>query len=337
MGGSGKTTTEVKVPAWLESAAQKNLAKADALAQIGYTPYYGPDVAAMTPMQMASMQGTNTAASAFGLPAADPMAGAPTAMNYGGMPAYSSGGMYDQALAELQRRQPAQYEALRAPFIDPVTGAQPVAPFGSGSTMGSKGGAEAAPVPAPVPAPVAREGGGGGSGSMSAGMSAGGGTGSFGLPDPMSGGVSSVGGFTSIRDMFDGGGAGQSGTTFSGGPLSGILNTVGVSPAKPAPAPAPTPARTVAPAFSADRAAAANRVADQSLAGKAAVQAAKEVGKAAQANRAADKAIADKAKSQANKEAASKAKSEASQGKGGKSGPSGGGSKSGGGSNKGRR
>jgi hypothetical protein len=168
MGGSGKTTTEVKVPAWLENAAQKNLAKADALAQIGYTPYYGPDVAAMTPMQMASMQGTNTAASAFGLPTADPMAGAPTAMNYGGMPAYSSGGMYDQALAELQRRQPAQYEALRAPFIDPVTGAQPAAPFGSGSTMGSKGGADAAPVPAPVPAPVAREGGGG---SMSSGMS----------------------------------------------------------------------------------------------------------------------------------------------------------------------
>ena len=331
MGGSGKTTTEVKVPAWLESAAQKNLAKADALAQIGYTPYYGPDVAAMTPMQMASMQGTNTAASAFGLPTADPMSGAPTAMNYGGMPAYSSGGMYDQALAELQRRQPAQYEALRAPFIDPVTGAQPVAPFGSGSTMGSKGGADAAPVPAPasapVPAPVARDGGGG---SMSSGMSAGGGTGSFGLPDPMSGRVSSVGGFTGIRDMFDGGGAGQSGATFSGGPLSGILNTVGVSPAKPAPAPAPAPARTVAPAFSADRAAAANRVADQSLAGKAAVQAAKEVGKALQGNRAADKAIADKAKSQANKEAASKAKSEASQGKGGKSGPSGGGSKSGG-------
>jgi hypothetical protein len=175
MGGSGKTTTEVKVPAWLESAAQKNLAKADALAQIGYTPYYGPDVAAMTPMQMASMQGTNTAASAFGLPTADPMSGAPTAMNYGGMPAYSSGGMYDQALSELQRRQPAQYEALRAPFIDPVTGAQPAAPFGSGSTMGSKGGAEAPPVPAPSPVvapfmPVVREGGGGGR-SMSSGMS----------------------------------------------------------------------------------------------------------------------------------------------------------------------
>jgi hypothetical protein len=346
-GKGGSTTSTVEVPAFLENAARSNLAKADTLSRIGYTPYYGPDVAAMTPSQMAAIQGTNTAALSFGLPSmADPMAGMGQPLSYGGIPAYSSGGMYDQALAELQRRQPGQYNALRAPFIDPVTGAQPAAPFGFGGTgpgvldMGKA-------APSPVVAPVVRDGGGGGGGggSMSSGMSAGGGTGSFGLPDPMSGRVSSVGGFTGIRDMFDGGGAGQSGTTFSGGPLSGILNTVGVAPAKPAPAPAPvaapapapTPARTVAPAFSADRAAAANRVADQSLAGKAAVQAAKEVGRAAQANRAADKAIADKAKSQANKEAASKAKSEASQGKGGKSGPSGGGSKSGGGSNKGRR
>jgi hypothetical protein len=348
-GKGGSTTSTVEVPAFLENAARSNLAKADTLSRIGYTPYYGPDVAAMTPSQMAAIQGTNTAALSFGLPSmADPMAGMGQPLSFGGIPAYSSGGMYDQALAELQRRQPGQYNALRAPFIDPVTGAQPAAPFGFGGTgpgvldMGMA-------APSPVVAPVVRDGGGGGGGggggSMSSGMSAGGGTGSFGLPDPMSGRVSSVGGFTGIRDMFDGGGAGQSGTTFSGGPLSGILNTVGVAPAKPAPSPAPvaapapatTPARTVAPAFSADRAAAANRVADQSLAGKAAVQAAKEVGKAAQANRAADKAIADKAKSQANKEAASKAKSEASQGKGGKSGPSGGGSKSGGGSNKGRR
>jgi hypothetical protein len=362
-GKGGSTTSTVEVPAFLENAARSNLAKADTLSRIGYTPYYGPDVAAMTPSQMAAIQGTNTAALSFGLPSmADPMAGMGQPLSYGGIPAYSSGGMYDQALAELQRRQPGQYNALRAPFIDPVTGAQPAAPFGFGGTgpgvldMGMA-------APSPVVAPVVRDGGGGGGGggSMSSGMSASGGTGSFGLPDPMSGRVSSVGGFTGIRDMFDGGGAGQSGTTFSGGPLSGILNTVGVAPAKPAPAPAPVaaPART-APSVSvaqnraadialankakeqadreaANRAAAANRVADRSLAGKAAVQAAKEVGKALQGNRAADKAIAGKAKSQANKAAASKAKSEASQGKGGKSGPSGGGSKSGGGSNKGRR
>jgi hypothetical protein len=152
MGGGGRNTTEVTVPAWLEQAAQRNLSRADELARIGYTPYYGPDVAAMTPMQMAAMQGTNTAASAFGMPTADPMAGMPAATNYGGMPAYSSGGLYDQALAELERRMPGQFAALRAPFIDPVTGMMV-----SGSASSGVG-AGAASMPGAMPAAMPREG-----------------------------------------------------------------------------------------------------------------------------------------------------------------------------------
>lgn len=161
MGGGGRNTTEVTVPAWLEQAAQRNLSRADELARIGPTPYYGPDVAAMTPMQVAAMQGTNTAASAFGMPTADPMAGMPAATNYGGMPAYSSGGLYDQALAELERRMPGQFAALRAPFIDPVTGMMV-----SGSASGNAGvgavGAGAASMPGMfgvVPAVQMRDGG----------------------------------------------------------------------------------------------------------------------------------------------------------------------------------
>jgi hypothetical protein len=285
-GKGGSTTSTVEVPAWLEGAARSNLAKADTLSRIGPTPYFGPDVAAMTPSQMAAIQGTNTAALSFGLPSmADPMAGMGQPLSYGGIPAYSSGGMYDQALAELQRRQPGQYNALRAPFIDPVTGAQPAAPFGFGGTgpgvldMGMA-------APSPVVAPVVRDGGGGGGGggSMSSGMSA----------------APAGGGFTSIRDMFDGGGAGRSGTTFSGGPLSGAANRAGISPAKPAPAPAPAPARTVSTATNT-------------------------------AARERERAAA----SAANKAAASKAQREMGEGKGGKSGPKGG--SSGGGSNKGRR
>jgi len=172
-GKGGSTTSTVEVPAWLESAARSNLAKADTLSRIGPTPYFGPDVAAMTPSQMAAMQGTNTAALSFGLPSvADPMAGMGQPLSFGGMSAYSSAPLYEQSLAELQRRQPGQYAALRAPFIDPVTGAQPAAPFGFGGTgpgvldMGMA-------APAPVVAPVVRDGGGGGGGgSMSAGMSA---------------------------------------------------------------------------------------------------------------------------------------------------------------------
>lgn len=37
-------------------------------------------------------------------------------------------------------------------------------------------------------------------------------------------------GFLNFRDMFDGGGAGKSGQTFQGGPLSGLLNALGVRP-----------------------------------------------------------------------------------------------------------
>jgi hypothetical protein len=173
MGGGGKNTTSVTVPAWLEEAAQRNLSRADRLAQIGYTPYYGPDVAAMTPMQVAAMQGTNTAASAFGLPTADPMAGMPTVMNYGGMPAYSSGGLYDQALAELERRMPGQFAALRAPFIDPMTGM-----IVSGSAYGNAGaGAASGAMPGAVPAVMPREYGG--RDTYSAPSGGGGGTRSF--------------------------------------------------------------------------------------------------------------------------------------------------------------
>lgn len=191
MGGGGKNTTEVKVPAWLEEAAQRNLSKADTLSQIGYTPYYGPDVAAMTPMQVAAMQGTNTAASAFGMPTAAPMAGMPTAKDYGGMSAYSSGDMYDQALTELERRMPGQFAALRAPFIDPVTGARPGSPYGSGSAMGGAG-ASASAAATPVATPRA---GGGGRDSYGPARTqpSRSGTGSMGLPDPMSGRITSVG------------------------------------------------------------------------------------------------------------------------------------------------
>ena len=132
-GKGGSQSTSVEIPAWLQDAAQSNLAKAGEISKIGYTPYYGPDVAAMTPLQAAGMQNTGSAASAFGLPfASDPMAGMPTPQTYaGGLLGYSSGGMYDQALAQLQARNPGQFAALQAPFINPLTGAQPSGVYGA--------------------------------------------------------------------------------------------------------------------------------------------------------------------------------------------------------------
>ena len=133
----GQTTSTVKIPEFLEDAAKENLAKADELGRIGYTPYYGASVAAMTPMMQQSMAGTNQAAQAFGMGSGvDPNAGMPQAQNYGGMMGYSAGDMYEQALRELQAIRPGQFAALNAPFIDPVTGAQPVTPYGSGQGAG---------------------------------------------------------------------------------------------------------------------------------------------------------------------------------------------------------
>jgi len=139
--GRGRTTTEVKVPEYLESAARGNIKLGNEISEIGYVPYYGPDVAAMTPMQMAAGDNIGAAASAFGLAMPTSTgAGMPTATDYNGMSAYSSGALYDQALAELQQRAPAQFEALRAMFIDPVTGKRE-------GGLGNKGGGAAASQP----------------------------------------------------------------------------------------------------------------------------------------------------------------------------------------------
>lgn len=146
-GKGGRSSTSVEIPAWLEGPARQNIARADEIARIGYVPYYGPDVAGLTPMQLAAGQNISSAAGAFGLGGGDPMAGMPVAYNYGGMPAYSSAPIFEQSLAELEARRPGQFAALNAPFIDPITGAPPTAPFdaygsiyGGGGDMGVAGG-----------------------------------------------------------------------------------------------------------------------------------------------------------------------------------------------------
>lgn len=203
-GKGGSETTQVEIPAWLEDAAKRNIAKAEDISQTGFVPYYGPEVAAMTPMQEAAMRSTSTAAEAFGLPSATGQEIAPQPQTFdGGVRAYSSGSLFDQALAELEARRPGQFEALNAPFIDPVTNQSPGAPYLAG-------------VQQPVlntgqnTVPQNSNNSGGGGGGSNAGMNA-------------SGGV----GYRGLGDMFDGGGPGASGDTFQGGGLfSGIGNSV---------------------------------------------------------------------------------------------------------------
>ena len=127
MSSGGGTTTQVtknELPAWLQDAAQSNLARADYVSQLGYVPQYGLDVAGFTPMQQSAMQNTANAASAFGLSApTNAMAGMPAQQtNNLGFSGYSSGALYDDALAQLAQNRPAQYEAINSMFIDPTSG-----------------------------------------------------------------------------------------------------------------------------------------------------------------------------------------------------------------------
>jgi hypothetical protein len=72
-GKGGSQKTEVEIPEFIERAGERNIDKAEEISRIGYVPQFGPDVAAMTPMQEAAGQNIMKAAGAFGL--ADPLAG----------------------------------------------------------------------------------------------------------------------------------------------------------------------------------------------------------------------------------------------------------------------
>lgn len=132
-GGKGGSQS-TKVPAWVEEAGQRNLARANEIAQLGPVEYRGPDVAAQTPLQRAAIQNTSSAAGAFGMAGGGMtgMEGMPQAQQMaGGGYGYSAAPIYDAALAELQATAPGQYDFIRNMFIDRVTGARPYAPFGT--------------------------------------------------------------------------------------------------------------------------------------------------------------------------------------------------------------
>lgn len=126
-GKGGSTTSTVEVPQYIEDAARRNLERADLISQIGYVPYFGPDVAAFSPQQEAAFAGTQQLAGAFGTPTAANI-GVPAPQTFaGGVRGYSSAPMFEQAQYELGRRRPAQKAFIDSLFIDPYSGA-----FGSG-------------------------------------------------------------------------------------------------------------------------------------------------------------------------------------------------------------
>ena len=211
-GKGGSSTTSVAVPQYIEDAARANLARADEISKLGYTPYYGPDAAAFTPMQQASFQNTSDMASAFGMntPASQQDIyggmGAPTTYA-NGVSGYSSAPMFEQSMAELEARRPGQYAAINAPFIDPVTGAQPAYPYQGVAGIEAARAAEAAGTPAPVYNRDAYGGRDDYGGRDAYGASAG----STGTGGGM------FGGYRGFGDMVDRGGPNAKGGAFSGG------------------------------------------------------------------------------------------------------------------------
>lgn len=127
-GKGGSQTSQVEIPEWIEDPSKRNIERAEQAQQLGYQPYYGPDVAAFNPTQQHSFDATTRSAQAFGLIPQGNLGmgrGTPQAENFGGMQAHSSGGLYDQAIAELRDRAPGTAHAYNAMFIDPQTGAAP--------------------------------------------------------------------------------------------------------------------------------------------------------------------------------------------------------------------
>ena len=122
-GGGGSSTTKPTVPKFLETGYQQGIGMGRDLSAMPYMPFYGPDVAAMSPLEQASFQGTDVMASAFGMPTSGGQQYLPAPTQFeGGAMGYSSAPIFEQAVSELETRRPAQADYYNSFFIDPMTG-----------------------------------------------------------------------------------------------------------------------------------------------------------------------------------------------------------------------
>ena len=112
-GGSTQQTQQTQLPKWFEDYTRMVTQQAQQGAGIGYVPWSGPDVAALSPMQNAAFQGTNTMAAAYGLPQSEGTTGMGQPQRFaGGAQGYSSFPLYQQQIRQLQRRNPEQFGLL---------------------------------------------------------------------------------------------------------------------------------------------------------------------------------------------------------------------------------
>lgn len=154
MGGGSKSKTEL--PQWYVDYAKPSLELANKVAQIGYRPNVGPELAAFNDTQKDVMNQGNAWNAAFNTPGQAPQDVnsqlMPTNSSFMGQGAYSSFPQYQESMDEFNRMFPGQAKAISDMSVDPQTGA---------------------PAPAysmfpPYTAPPDTTGGGGGGGSPGA-------------------------------------------------------------------------------------------------------------------------------------------------------------------------
>lgn len=124
-GKGGSQTSSVSYPPWIQEPAKRAIQRGEDISRIGYIPYEGPDVAALSPQQVSAMQGTQSAASAFGLPQANPLSNLPEAQTYaGGIQGYSGAPMAQQLIDDFRQNRPGQAALYDSLFVDPFNSPQ---------------------------------------------------------------------------------------------------------------------------------------------------------------------------------------------------------------------
>ena len=147
-GKGGGRTTRTEIPEYIEDAAKSNLALADKISNIGYTPYYGADVAAFTPMQDAAFQNTSEAASAFNMNTGSGQYAPEPTEFAGGVMGYSSAPMFEQSVENLAQFRPAQSQYMDTFFMNPQTGeaGSNAAPMGRAESFSPTGYTNSSPL-----------------------------------------------------------------------------------------------------------------------------------------------------------------------------------------------
>lgn len=194
-----KVESEVKLDPDIKRAAMEQFARAKQAAAIGSTPNLGPTIAAFTPQERAAFENANTMARAFGMQAGPVQA--PQGQMVGGVRGLSIEPAYRASVGAMDPEQRDMIEEFFAMLREDA--AAPRTNRGNNGKM--------SPTRNPAAAAFQRRYGDGDDGGH----------------NYSSGGSGTYGGYTSVKDMFDGGGPGASGGQFSGGGrLSRAANAV---------------------------------------------------------------------------------------------------------------